>query len=53
MLMNKILFLIILLVVIRIFWFRKEGFECDGQAPIDCNNDKDCQWIRRQCRNID
>ncbi len=51
--MEKILFLLILLIVIKMFWFRKEGFECDGQAPVECNNNNDCQWVRRQCRNLD
>lgn len=51
--MNKIIILLILLIVIKMLWFRTESFECDGRAPIDCNNSKDCQWIRRQCHDLD
>ncbi len=51
--MQKIIILIILLIVIKFIWFnKKEGFTCENLAPNSCNADKDCEWIRRECRNI-
>ena len=51
--MQKIIILIVLLIVIKFVWFnKKEGFECADLAPNSCNADKDCEWIRRECRNI-
>ncbi len=51
--MQKIIILIILLIVIKFIWFnKKEGFSCENLAPNSCNADKDCEWIRRECRNI-
>ncbi len=52
--MQKIIILIILLIVIKFIWFnkKKEGFACENLAPNSCNADKDCEWIRRECRNI-
>jgi hypothetical protein len=50
--MDKVIILLIILIVIKFVWFNKEGFECDNLAPNACNTSEECEWIRRECRNI-
>ena len=50
--MGKIITLLIVLIIIRFIWFNRENFGCDELAPVQCNQSEECQWIRRECRNI-
>ncbi len=50
--MQKIIVLLVILIIIKLFWFNKEGFGCEELAPVQCNQSEECQWVRRECRNL-
>jgi hypothetical protein len=50
--MGKIITLLIVLIIIRFIWFNRDNFGCDELAPVQCNQSEECQWVRRECRNI-
>ncbi len=50
--MHKVIILLVILIVIKFIWFNKEGFGCEELAPNACNASEECEWVRRECRNI-